>query len=175
MFWTATALLVGVTSALPQVRGPAVLASTYDEAACADTAEEGERTPEEGGLNDCSDRPVSVAAGAPAVIDCNDARMSVWVAEMIGSCDMPRGGDRIVAIQPVEGRSQNRLCDGLHCSREAPPLRAASRDDGGGTPCLFVRRSMHPDLQATPLTPDDEVSPAEVPSRRLERPPRTPL
>ena len=101
----------------------AKVASTYDEAACADAAR-----PDDVNTDDtnCSEPP---PAAVPAVLDCNDARVSLWLGEMIGSCDMPRpqpptGGPAAVR---AAGPNGDRLCSDGHCGLEAAPLRAAPR------------------------------------------------
>jgi hypothetical protein len=173
MFFAAA--LVGIITAQPSVHETVMLASTYDEAACADLLDEASHPSEDAEFNDCAERAPSVpfaraVPAVPAVIDCNDARMTVWVGEMIGSCDMPKG-DRTI-LQRAGSRSQDRLCEGFQCAREAPPLRAASREDGGSGPGLVTCLPMLPDPQMAPLASGGPKSPEEVPSPRLERPPR---
>src|SRR5262249_13590180 len=67
---------------LAPLGSPMTVASTYDEAACAD-----EKQPDKNDDINCSEPP---PVAIPAVLDCNDARVSLWLGEMIGSCDMPR-------------------------------------------------------------------------------------
>ncbi len=69
----------------------------------------------------CSEPPA-----VPAVVDCNDARMSFWVQEMIGTCDMPRGASTGMAAPKRERPSA--LCNGANCTHDNSPMRAAVRD-----------------------------------------------
>src|SRR3954447_7624424 len=123
MIWAPALVLMTVLS--PSV-GPAQVASTYDEAACA------RPSPSDGGgvpdalaadvVGNCSE-PAPVAA--PAIIDCNDPGVSVWVGEMIGSCDMPRPVSP-TQVQPTAVRSGRngpaaRVCDGFTCSHDSTP------------------------------------------------------
>jgi hypothetical protein len=165
------ALLLAVAVA-PATGAPA--ASTWDEAACDDAAP----APAAPRLDadaepDCSEPPVPIA---PAVIDCNDARVSLWVGEMIGSCDMPRVSAPSAALRTPDGSGTGtgpRLCDGIRCHHDSTPLRPAARvlDDGG---VGILARA------AAPEAPRDGVALAsafllrhsQAGRDRLDRPPR---
>lgn len=166
-------VIAGVLFALgafaPSVRpAHAPLASTYDEAACADEAL-GEPPP-----------PPESCEGAlplppvPAIIDCNDPGMSPFVGEMIGSCDMPRAAVPSPSLATVKGArgSTSRLCDGVHCTRDSQPIRAGGRplDDFGAV--LLDPSGMRPLLGASPYCESAQNELASVAPSRLERPPR---
>src|SRR4051794_4114149 len=89
MFLANTLLLLSVTSPPLAATAGVPAASTYDEAACAASAE-AQAADSLGARDDrvnCSEAPPQAAV--PAVIDCNDPTLDRWVGEMIGSCDMP--------------------------------------------------------------------------------------
>jgi hypothetical protein len=166
MLWV---VLATVASALPQ---PAKVASTYDEAACTE-AEKAQAAllpmrdadPE---IN-CSEPPPPV----PAVLDCNDARVSLWLGDMIGSCDMPKSQlpGAVAAVRAGSG-SEQRLCRDGHCGVDSVPIRAAGRSldelplavNTSSTPLVLVSTSFELQLML-PSSQED--------GRRLERPPRT--
>src|SRR5258706_11993657 len=83
MVWATTVLFASLSAAsVPAGR----LASTYDDAACADGADAELALPtlDQAAETDC--RPPAPVP-PPAVIDCNDEREVGFLAEMIGSCD----------------------------------------------------------------------------------------
>src|SRR3954452_15793849 len=125
MFWAPALMLMTV------VAPSAPVASTYDEVACARPLEEGAQ--EQALVDDVGDCRVPVVAAAPAIIDCNDPGVSIWVGEMIGSCDMPRPIPP-TGVQPTAGQGARngpiaRVCDGLHCNHQSSPLRPAPRPE----------------------------------------------
>jgi hypothetical protein len=152
MLWVVLASAISAASALPTAK----VASTYDEATCA----EGEKARDDSEANCSEPEPV------PAVLDCNDARISLWLGEMIGSCDMPRSSP---SLRPA--RSEERLCRDGHCGVDSIPIRAAVRS-----------LEKLPVLANTAITPFHTISsphPSELMLRasqrgggRLERPPR---
>ncbi|HZS37073.1 MAG TPA: hypothetical protein VFF06_09610 [Polyangia bacterium] len=182
MFLATAVVLTAVTTATP----PARLASTYDQAACADDEGaapdalliNGERiealinndaSPADAEAINCSEPPA-----APAVIDCNDERASRFVAEMIGSCDMPKppaptGGPAVVhapAGAPV------RICDGIHCSHDSSPIRAAARAPDDGSPLQASAFSLAIVFAASPLDARAQLKLQSIDGPRVERPPR---
>jgi hypothetical protein len=142
------------------------VASTYDEAACTE-AEKVQLRDELGDEPNCSE-PVAV----PAVLDCNDARVSLWLGEMIGSCDMPK--TQLPGVLPVVRApgSELRMCNDGRCGVDAVPLRPSARlfDDStfalgnpGRPPIL---------LTSTPLVDEIFLMRSQRDGNRLERPPR---
>ena len=115
----------------------------------------------------CSEVPLAT----PAVIDCHDERTSFWTAEMIGSCDMPRGAapPSMRAGGPRRGSAR---CDALACGRGSSPLRTAAPAPDEtwslGPAPLRVRLF----LVGTPLVFDAAVALRSVDGDRLDRPPR---
>jgi hypothetical protein len=152
MLWVVLATALSAASALPTAK----VASTYDEAACA----ESEKARDDSEINCSEPEPV------PAVLDCNDARISLWLGEMIGSCDMPRSSP---SLRPARG--EERICRDGHCGVDSVPIRAAVR--------TLERLPM---LANTAITPFHAISSPHGPelmlrasqrgAERLERPPR---
>jgi hypothetical protein len=145
------------TQAPPQAPSARELASTYDQATCAtvladgtagtdgwDRAAIGEDAAQRPADEDC---PVSLSPPRTALADCNDPLASLWLGEMIGTCDMPRGSNlprpSLLAARSHDERRAQRLL-----------VEIEARDDGRAP----VR----------PLTPDRDLTPAalaSVPSR----------
>jgi hypothetical protein len=174
MIWVGTLVLASLTAVISPPAGP--VASTYDEAACAEAAREPQRAhpvavADGAEEQNCSEPP---ASAVPAVIDCNDQRASLWVGDMIGSCDMPRPSlpsPIMVVVRPA-GPSGRRICDGFRCAYDAHPLRPASRaSDEGARLTLGAARFVHY-LVASPLVEVAQTVPKEARGDRLERPPR---
>jgi hypothetical protein len=166
MLSAASLLLMTVAATTPSP-GDARF-SSYEDAACNDSTDKAPAdevaSPTE---VDCSLPPV------PAVIDCNDERTSVWVADMIGSCDMPRpslpGASSIRSGQP----GAPRYCDGLRCTHDPMPLRAAARAVDDGASLVFTVDTLPLFLHASPLDEGAQRCPPSRVGPRLERPPRT--
>ena len=158
---------------------PAPVASTYDQAACAgDALHDSDRADAPDADEIASASPADCETPAPpAIIDCNDPGMSPWVADMIGSCDMPKP-PLPKAVPPTtvhganDGPGMQRLCDGLHCNHESYPLRAASTTSSDGNALALSRVGFLHHVTASPLALDGELEPPEAPRSRLERPPR---
>jgi len=169
MLWAAPYLLAVVTSATPAASNSRAPASTYDQAAC-DEQDEVAPPVEEPGV--CAE---AAKPAAPTVIDCNDPGMSVWLAEMIGSCDMPRPsplGLRPQAIAPARGAVQVRSCDALGCARDAIPIRQGGSSDDDRPSALTLRLTLPRFATSTLIVPlRQRRLPAPHPDR-LERPPR---
>ena len=170
MLWASTLLLVTVASA--NVPAPGPIESTYDEAACALTDKDaGTGAPalaEDGGR--CTEPQ---PAATPTVIDCNDPDFSVWVGDMIGSCDMP-GPSNPAPVPAVRARDDGPLhvCDGLFCGDDTSPMRAAAPSVGDGQPFVLPRLPIHHLLESAPLSVRGEPMPEELTRPRLDRPPR---
>jgi hypothetical protein len=162
MIWAAPLLIVVGTGA-----AGGKVASTYDEAACSDT--EIARVEPRADETDCSEAPPPV----PTVIDCNDARASLWMAEMIGSCDMPRAsGPTLPPTLNAVGRGAARVCTGERCGYEQLPLRAPLRnlDDGSPTVPSAIAFPFHAAIARL----DDPLvrRTSQIEESGLERPPR---
>ncbi len=165
------AVLAVVVSASPMQA-----ASTYDEAACAEA--QAERTARAGSNDDdgdpdinCSEAPPAI----PAVLDCNDARVSVWLGEMIGSCDMPRPQPLAAGMAAVRAGGSNgepRLCNDGHCGVDATPIRPAARLFHDLTPGLGNHGPAAHFLSSSPLSRRAPIFLARLDGKRLERPPR---
>jgi hypothetical protein len=163
-------LLSTLTAAASPAAPAARAASTYDEAACAD----GEADPPAPAADDdnCSEPPA--VAVVPAVIDCNDARASLWVAEMIGSCDMPRPSAPTAAV----GRARDlpdaqRICDGIRCRHESLPLRAGARNLDDSPPWVATRVPLRHFLVESRLVVTTRLGRSQAYRAPLERPPRS--
>ena len=159
-----------VLASVAQVAAP--LASTYDEAACAsDEAvtsfiNEGAAEADELQPNDCAPPPV-----APVVLDCNDERMSYFVGEMIGSCDMPKP-PAPTATTPVVKAPAPRICDGLHCTHDSSPLCSSLRTGNDAQPIAPSAIALLQHFRSFPLSHYYSLIPHSDFSSRLERPPR---
>jgi hypothetical protein len=183
MFLATAIVLTSVTAATAAPSPSAnAITSTYDQAACADEATGEDALPiinrevaaPDFGAGDCSEPP---PAAVPAVLDCNDERMSRFVGEMIGSCDMPKAsplGAPQAVRAPAEGRplSGARLCDGVHCSHDSVPIRAAARAPDEGRPLAASRFALSLHFLSTPLWARAELPLRSIAGPRLERPPR---
>ena len=118
----------------------------------------------------CSYEPAWTAA--PAVIDCNDVRSSIWVGSMIGSCDMPRN-----LFPPSLGRGAQRplrgtFCEGPTCGRHGTPLRAPDRSDEDPRPMMGSALLLIPPSTYTPLFVGSLAPLRSALRDRIERPPR---
>ena len=151
MLW---AVLATVVSSAP-------VASTYDEAACTDV----ERVHDEE-VNCSEPEPV------PAVLDCNDARVSLWLGDMIGSCDMPKS--QIPGTLPVvrAASGEQRLCRDGHCGMDAVPIRPAARPLDDLTPILGATGAAPYTATSSSHQPRLMLRRSQHGADRLERPPR---
>jgi hypothetical protein len=169
MLWAVLAVAV---SAAPG-QSPVQVASTYDEAACAD----GDKArPSDAMMDDGSNCSEAPPAPVPAVLDCNDARVSLWLGEMIGSCDMPRpqpptGGPASLHAGTPSG--EPRLCNDGHCGVDATPIRPAVRLFDDLTPALSNLNAAIPAFLACSVVDDLTLGCSQLCGRRLERPPRS--
>ncbi len=171
MLWAGALLLTTATAAAT----PASLnASTYDEAACADAEPSAlvtlapPVTDGRDGSIDCSEAPAP--ATLPVVLDCNDERASVFVAEMIGSCDMPKTSNVAPAI--LKAASSQKLCSGFNCNYDSNPLRAAARALDSTQTIGACAPSFEISLSASPLVERTERALVSTPPVRIDRPPR---
>jgi hypothetical protein len=162
----APLLLAAATSAHPPL-------STWDQAAC-DADEEVQLTvaiPVPAEPEDCSDE----SAGLPAVLDCNDPGLELYLAGMIGSCDMPRAPSPDEpgppALRSGRGAAPPTSCDLLGCRTDEATLGGGGTGDDR-TPALAARIVLDDHLCSTPLhARADELIDHPL-RRRLERPPR---
>jgi hypothetical protein len=156
-------VLVSVVAASPSLPAHAdVLASTYEEAAC-DPSDSGECAP-------AFDLELSLPAPS-AILDCNDARINVLLADMIGTCDMPRrSGPQLPAtVHTGSTAPQLRVSDGPR-GHDRCPLRPPRAND---SPSLVPTRvPLVPALVVAPLSLRDSPLPRRAEDLRLERPPR---
>jgi hypothetical protein len=184
MIWApALVLVTALSAAAPLAAGPN--ASTYDEAACASSRlEEGASAELADLLGGAAAEPSSGRACAeplppapPVIIDCNDPGVSVWVGEMIGSCDMPRPVPPTqaapTAVRSAGRSSHSRVSDGWHASHDSStPVRSASRvdDDAAFAAVSWLSVGFWPAF--TNVTFDSALAPDQAERPRLERPPR---
>jgi len=157
MLWAVLATVIYPPTAAPT----APVASTYDEAACS----EAERGHDED-VNCSEPEPV------PAVLDCNDARVSLWLGEMIGSCDMPK--PQLPGAVPVlrAATAEQRLCRDGHCGLDAVPLHATARPLNDLPPIAGVATLAPPLFRATDHLLRPMLRRSQHDTGRLERPPR---
>jgi hypothetical protein len=163
MIWAVLAVVVSATPTVPTVVAPQGVASTYDEAACLEAQVEHVDEPE---IN-CSEAPPVL----PAVLDCNDARASLWLGEMIGSCEMPRPLPGTTVKAPVGNDA--RLCRDGRCGVDAQPLRAAARFNDDSIPALGTPGNAFLFHHSSPLPTEAAQRLARLDGKRLERPPRS--
>lgn len=162
MLSTAAMVLAAVTST--------VAASTWDQAACDPQAD----------LAACTlpvEAPAPPPPVAPAVIDCHDPGMSVWVAEMIGSCDAPKthpvtrphaASIRAKRPQPLPQHPGSTLIG----DRDASPATTASRSVDDDARAVLPARRIEPPRAGVPLALAHALPAGRVVTTRLERPPR---
>jgi hypothetical protein len=164
MLWV---VLAGVVSSLPTGK----VASTYDEAACA---EEKAAREIEGRIINTDNEPncSEVVPAVPAVLDCNDARVSLWLGEMMGSCDMPK--TQLPGLLPVMrgGNNDPRVCEGGRCGVDSIPIRPAQRSFDDLTPILAAVHANRIQWLVTPFEPSLTLHSSQHDRARLERPPR---
>ncbi len=156
MLWAAPFVLAGLTAT-----APVAPASTYDQAACDE-----ESAPPVVEPGKCL--PVDPVV----VIDCDDPGMTPWVAEMIGSCDMPRPlvpGLKPDTLKPARGVWMVR--SGIDGGHHQTPVRTGGGNDDQ-VPALGAAIHLRVVL-AQSLTPEHVLAPLRsgLP-QRLERPPR---
>lgn len=171
MFALGAYLVASVVAAAPapvradRAVAPAAMASTYDEAAC---------DPSDGG--ECADDAdaIELAPAAPAILDCNDPHLSVYIAEMIGSCDMPHPSPGVKTAslrKAANGPAPTRICDGL-CASDAQPLRSTPRSTDDPPPLLGTVAALSlPGLYSALHVPS-RVQRHRIFASRLDRPPR---
>jgi hypothetical protein len=151
-------LFVAVAAAQPAVPAHAVekLASTYDEAAC---------DPSDGG--ECAEEvELSEEAAPPAILDCE----SPLIADMIGSCDMPKptlptlhvatlrnGGAGVVVGGGGGEHDHLRIVTGASSTEAALPIRGPTLVPAAPADLLFAFLDHARD---------------DAPRARLDRPPR---
>lgn len=138
------------------------VASTYDQAAC-DPSDSGE----------CADDEAPAFPAAPAVLDCNDARLSVYIAEMIGSCDMPHPAPlaKTASLRKANAPAPARVCDGL-CAPDSQPIRPAPRGTDDGSPLAGTLAALTLPSPASALHVASTVQRDRIIASRLDRPPR---
>jgi hypothetical protein len=157
-------LLAGVTATTPppSFGGPA---STYDEAACDE--ELVVAPPVEPGHCEQAE-PVMI-------VDCDDPGMTPWVAEMIGSCEMPRmnpPGYKPDAIKPARGAPMFRVQCGVACGHDQTPIRPGGFGSDDHPPALSGAIDFRHVLAASGANEPVFSIPLSPPPQRLERPPR---
>jgi len=180
------ALLAAVVAA-----GPAAepRASTYDQAACDDTGDEPDRDGLAGiagiaGLHSLNalkgepsdgDADCRQPAPPPAFLDCNDPLASVWVGDMIGTCDMPKSASPLARLPARLRAERPTLPQHRHSTvgtaDDHAPLGLWSHP-GGPDPALLSSTSFVHSQSRLPLgtpTTEDHLSPT---APRLDRPPR---
>jgi len=155
MLWAPSLLIASLS-----VASPGRLASTYDDAACAAVEE-----------TDCR-LPAPPPTAPPAVIDCNVQNESSFMAEMIGSCDMPRPAGVPALARANAPVAPLRWCDGINCTHDASPLRTASRADHRDQPLGSAHLALGHWDEFSRLTPTGELAPPSRSAPRIERPPR---
>jgi hypothetical protein len=179
MLSATTAILV--SALLGAVGSRAPLASTYEEAACEEEAAHSLNAPGHGSLDRRSLPGGMGLAGEdcapPTTVDLCSGPMSLWVAETIGSCDMPKvsSGAAIARARERDARddrSSSRFCDGARCDQPSSPMRAAPRLSDDGSVFLLNRALAEVILESTPLAREASFLPESTPPHRLERPPR---
>lgn len=172
MFLAGTLMLLTVAQAAPPPSGP--IESTYDEAACAlSDKDAGTGVPAlaaDGGK--CTEPQAPAAPAVPAVIDCNDPDASVWVGDMIGSCDMPSPTPQPTLAVRAHDDGSSRSCSGIFCGDDAPPLSAAPTLASDGQPFVVSQLRIGHIVCASPIALRLERTPEELAPPRLERPPR---
>jgi hypothetical protein len=138
------------------------------EVAARDLARDGEPMTAAGIDCELPDKP-------PAVVDCNDARASIWVHEMIGTCDMPAVFPHAALRAPLpreRGREPAALCEGPSCSRDAVPLRSAQPGSSGQSwMTLELDHAPPPPAPGRCALPESEALPPSAPLRLRLRPP----
>jgi hypothetical protein len=154
-------LVVSVVAATPAAPAHVVaasekLASTYDEAFC-DPADGGE----------CADEPAvseDLPPAAPAILDCE----SPLIADMIGSCDMPKPTWPQLHVPTLRNGNGSALVvdsgghDHFRIVTTAPPVDAA----------LFAAPTLTPHSLCDRNTPSCPRTPTPLYTHRLDRPPR---
>jgi hypothetical protein len=158
MLWAVLATVISAPSAK--------VASTYDEAACSD-AEKARITES---LGDDDEINCSEPEPVPAVLDCNDARVSLWLGEMIGSCDMPKS--QMPGTVPVMRNAEQRLCRDGHCGVDSVPIRPAARSADDLTPILSATSASTFTATWSPHQLEIMLRASQQDGHRLERPPR---
>jgi hypothetical protein len=161
MLWAVIATVISPLSG----GGSGPVASTYDEAACS----EAEKVrPADDDVNCSEPEPV------PAVLDCNDARVSVWLGDMIGSCDMPKSQlpGTLPVVRAAGPGADQRLCRDGHCGVDAVPIRPVARTLDDFTPILGAANLARPIFQATDCPLRTVLRRSQHGAERLERPPR---
>ena len=123
----------------------------------------------EGDVAPCSYEPAWTPA--PAVIDCNDVRASIWVGTMIGVCDMPRN-QLPTSLRPAPAPVRGFTCEGPSCARHHQPLRAVERSDDNTRPILSARLMLLPPSVFMRMPHDARRPPRSAERDRVERPPR---
>ena len=167
MLWAL--LFASLSAAIPGTSGGR-LASTYDDAACA--AAEWSLTPEPLETDCRAPAPVPPTA-PPAVIDCNVQNDSSFLAEMIGSCDMPRSSSTAPAlVRAPSAPAPLRFCDGINCVNDSSPLRPASRADHRDQPLASAHLTLAHRGEFSRLTLASQAAPPSRHAPRIERPPR---
>jgi hypothetical protein len=151
-------LLLSVATATPAapVHAAERLASTYDEAAC-DASDGGECA--------VADAAALSLPQLPAILDCE----SPFIAEMIGSCDLPKPSLPSLHLPTVRnGGSGFCVAHGGGCMRLTVGAAPSSVDAVLPRPAA----RLHPiERFRRVVACDDTVSP-DAPRSRLDRPPR---
>lgn len=144
------------------------------EVAARDLLRDGEPLTPASGFDE---RDCKLPDKAPAVVDCNDTRGSLWVHDMIGTCDMPkvrqRGGghvlpsrDRPHAPVPTTG-----LCAGAACSSDTLPLSPSYRLSLDPSWLLLDEQAPPRAEPMVRLAPSRALAPDDVTRAPLLRPP----
>jgi hypothetical protein len=155
--------LVSSLALVSPARAELPVASTYEDAAC-DPSDSGE----------CAVEPqlsLAPVPAVPAVVDCSDERLSLVLADMIGTCDMPRRSGP--PLPPATVRNAGGPSLRVDAARDSGscPLRAPARGDD--SPSLLTGGArLLPPLGVTPLGADEVPLVPRAEDRRLDRPPR---
>jgi|GEM_PF-3435414 len=177
----APVILAAVVAAGPAAPRVDHVASTYDEAACDEAdlsvslvdAADAVVMPAYGDDSDHSD--CHKPSPPPAFLDCNDPLASVWVGDMIGTCDMPKSASPM-ARMPARFRAERPTLPLHHhssvgTSDDHAPLGVSSYA-GHSDPALLTEvRFVHSESRL-PLGTATENALICPTAPRLDRPPR---
>ncbi len=173
------AILAAVVAVGPTAPRVDHVASTYDEAACDEALFDDNNSvslvdsPAYGDDSDGAD--CHKPSPPPAFLDCNDPLASVWIGDMIGTCDMPKSASPFARL-PARLRAERPTLP------QHPHSTVGTADDhaplgiwshpGSPDPALVSATSFVHSEARLPLgiaTTEDPRSPT---SPRLDRPPR---
>ncbi len=170
---TLTLLLSLFGGATAHPAAPAIkVASTYEEAACAEPANAAATTAEKSETT-FNLLIIQENCTEPQAISCGQMGASEWVTEMIGACEAGAiNGPVLMLGEAPKHAPKPELCDGISCQSDSSPLRSAGLEIYKLRPLVLNNCLTFSLPLVVRLTWESFIRSHQTDRNRLDRPPR---